>query len=66
MSQSASVASPTRTAAGGSARALVADQLDPGGVEVGQDAGQELAGDRGVDQQRLGRVADPGALRPWR
>ena len=62
MSQSSAVASPTSTVAGPRARALVADQLDPCLAQGGEDAGQEARGDRGVDQQGLGRVADPGPL----
>ena len=38
----------------------------PASRRSASDAGQELRGDRGVDEQRLGRVADAGPLRPSR
>ena len=51
-----------RDAAGGGSDPLVADQLDAGFGEVGEGRRQEGIGDGGVDEQRLGRVADAGAL----
>ena len=60
MSQSASVAARDRAVQ--RAHALVAAQLDARVAQGGERAGQERAGDVGVDQQRLGRVADAGAL----
>ena len=41
---------------------LVADQLHAVVAQVGQHAGQELGGDRVVDQQGLGGVADAGTV----
>src|ERR687889_124723 len=41
---------------------LIAPHLDPGGGELCETAMKPLAGQRFVNQQRLGRVADAGAL----
>ncbi len=43
-------------------RALVAVEHDPRLAERAERAGEERIGDAGVDEQRLGRVADAGAL----
>ena len=62
MSQSSSVAAPTGASPAGRASPLVAHELDPGVAQVREHAGQEPLGDAGIDQQRLGRVADARAL----
>ena len=55
--------SPRRPAlAGRGARPLVADQLDARVPQLARRPRQQRLGDGGVDQQRLGRVADAGAL----
>ena len=63
MSQSSSLASPTATSPATRARALVAEQLDPGvGAARRGSPGRNSLGDGRVDEQRLGGVADAGAL----
>ena len=48
--------------AGRRACRIVADQLHAGLLEVSEQPGQKALRDRGVDEQRLGRVADARAL----
>ena len=52
-----------RSARGRGAGAIVAVQCDAGRRELAEHPGQERVGDVGVDEQRLGGVADAGTLK---
>ena len=62
MSQSASVASPTATSPAAACARPSPTSSTPAASSSARIAGRNSAGDVGVDEQRLGRVADPGPV----
>ena len=62
MSQSSSLAAPTSTPPASARARSSPTSSTPASRRSARTAGRKRVGDRGVDQQRLGRVADAGAL----